>query len=159
MVENSRLDVNIYPMRGKLLLPLLLGVLLLLGLAGCGTSDAGGSTGGTGSTATTPQSNATSGELQVSLSVDPDPPQAGPATFTVEVKDSEGKPVEGAQVSMSGRHVGMAHGGIEGQLEEQGGGRYQAEGSFSMSGTWRFDVEAVSGSLAPKTQTFEIAVR
>lgn len=119
----------------------------LLVLAGCGSDN----TGGTGTSS--------SGELQVSLSTDPAPPQGGPVNLIVEVKDAQGKSVEGAQVTVGARHTGMTHGGIEGQLVEQGAGRYQASGSFSMSGTWRVKIDVTKAGMASKTETVDLQVR
>ncbi len=125
---------------------LIVSTVLLLGLAGCGGSDAG-----TGA--------APGGDLQLSLSTDPNPPAAGPVTLTVEVKDAKGQPVDGATVSVSAKHTGMSHGGIDGQLASRGSGRYQASGSFSMAGTWRATVTVSKEGLSSKTQAFDLPVR
>ena len=132
-----------YPYR---FLILILGALLLVSLAGCGSDNASKDT-------PVPQ------ELQIALSTDPTPAQAGPVSLIVEIKDAQGKPVEGAKVSLTARHTGMTHGGIAGDMVDQGGGRYQASGSFSMSGTWRAEVKASKEGANPKTQSFDLPVR
>jgi hypothetical protein len=124
--------------------------LVIFGLAACGGQE---TTGGTG-VATAPPA----GDLRISLTTDPNPPKAGPVTVVVEVKDAQGKPVDGAQVSVSINHTGMSHGGIKGDLTSQGSGRYQADGSFSMSGTWHADVEVTSQGGSATTQSFELQV-
>lgn len=119
---------------------------LLLTLAGCGQGDTGSSTPSTS-------------DLQLSLTTDPSPPKPGPATIIVEVKDSQGKAVDDAKVSVSIRHTGMSHGGIEGELVSQGSGRYHASGSFSMTGTWRAQVKANKQGSPQKEQSFDLAVK
>ncbi len=121
-------------------------IVLLLGLAGCGGSDAG-----TGA--------APSGDLQLALSTDPNPPSAGPVTFTVEVKDAKGQPVDGAKVTLSAKHPNMSHAGIDGELAPQGSGRYQAGGALSMGGTWSVTVNVSKEGLPSKTQAFDLPVR
>ncbi|HEX8229558.1 MAG TPA: FixH family protein [Chloroflexia bacterium] len=122
------------------------GTLVVLGLAACGGNGA--------DSASVPTSTA----IQLALTTDPDPPAAGPAKIVVEVKDAGGKPVDSARVSISIRHVGMSHGGIEGELTPEGSGRYVAEGSFSMSGTWRAEVQVTPQGGSPTTQSFDIEV-
>ena len=123
-------------------------IVLLLALAGCG-----GDNTGTG-TATT-----TGGDLQMSLSTNPDPPTAGPVTFTVQVKDANGQPVDGAKVTLSAKHPNMSHAGIDGELVSQGSGRYQASGSLSMGGTWSVTMSVTKDGLPTKTQTVDLPVR
>jgi hypothetical protein len=135
---------------------LALGLLALLGLAACGgeSSTTGGNEGAQG----TPAQGAAGGDLQISLITDPSPPKSGPATIAVEIKDAAGKPVDGAQVSISANHVGMSHGGIEGELTPAGSGRYEAKGSFSMSGTWRAEVQVTPQGGTAKTRSFDLQV-
>ncbi len=135
---------TVRPMR---LLTLALASITLLSLAACSSDPAA------------PGNTAVPQEMQISLSTDPAPPQAGPVSLVVEVRDAQGKPVEGAKVSISVKHTGMGHGGISGDMVDQGGGRYQASGSFSMSGTWRAEVKASKEGVNPKTQSFDLPVR
>jgi len=126
---------------------LVLSSLMLLSLAACSSDPAA------------PSNTPVPQELQLTLSTDPNPPQAGPVSLIVEIKDTQGKPVEGAKVSLTAKHTGMTHGGISGDMVDQGGGRYQASGSFSMSGTWRAEVKASKDGTNPKTQSFDLSVR
>ncbi len=128
---------------------LLLSLTLVVGLSACGSNTPGDAVG----------AGAATGEMQMSLTTDPNPAQAGPIKFIVELKDAQGQAVEGAQVSLSARHTGMSHGGIDGQLVEQGAGKYQATGSFSMAGAWHVDVEASKSGLPTKKQSFDVVVR
>lgn len=129
------------------LVMLALASLMLLSLAACSSDPAA------------PGNTPVPQELQITLSTDPAPPQAGPVSLVVEVRDAQGKPVEAAKVSLTARHTGMSHGGIAGDMVDQGGGRYQASGSFSMSGTWRAEVKASKEGVNPKTQSFDLPVR
>ncbi len=81
------------------------------------------------------------GDLQLSVSLNPDPPQPGPTTFTLQVTDPAGQPVAGAQVRWSMDMTNMNMGPQNGQMTDLGSGRYQARGAFSMGGPWRISVE------------------
>lgn len=124
------------------------------GLAGCGTA-APSPAPITGSAPTAGDSAA----LQVSLSIFPDPPAAGPATFTVDVHDALGNPVDGAEVSMAAKHATMMHGGPGGTLSNQGGGKYSGEGNFSMTGQWEVTITAAKAGAEPVTKAFAVAVQ
>lgn len=143
----------------RLFRPILLTVLslvLALGLAACEGSESGspGSPDGLSS-----PTGGSASALQVSFTTDPDPAKPGPVTVIVEVKDSRGQPVTGAQVTVSIRMTNMSHSGIDGQLLEQGSGKYQASGSFMMAGTWRAKVAVSGQGLPATTSTFDIEVR
>ena len=81
------------------------------------------------------------GNLQLSLSLNPDPLQPGPNTFTLQVKDPAGQPVAGAQLRWSMNMTNMNMGSQDGQMTDLGSGRYQARGAFSMGGPWRINVD------------------
>jgi hypothetical protein len=121
--------------------------LMVLALVGCGS----GPGGAAGSDATE--------QLQVSLITEPDHPRTGPVTLIVEVRDGQGSPVDGARVSVEVDHVGMAHGGIKGELAAQGSGRYRATGSLSMPGIWRAVVRVDRPGRPTQTRTFDLQVR
>jgi hypothetical protein len=121
---------------------LTLALALALALAGCGES------GGPAA-----------GEIQVSVSTEPDPPRSGPVDLTVEVKDSQGKAVDGARVIVNADMVGMNHAGLEGEMAPHGAGKYKASGEFIMSGTWRIKVDVTKDGLPAKSQTFHLDVR
>lgn len=123
-----------------LLARLLVGLGLLL-LAGC-----------TGTPAAT-------GSLQVNMAVDPPSPGINTATFTVTVRDAQGQPVDGAQVSINAVHPTMGHGGPSGTLTAQGGGNYAARGNFTMMGTWKVTVTVTKTGFDSVTKDFEVAVQ
>jgi hypothetical protein len=122
-------------------------VMVALLLAACGGDVEAGPTGVTG-------------DLQLSLTTRPNPPVRNEsATVVVEVKDKDGKPVEGATVMLASGMIGMSHGGPKGQLADMGGGTYEGAGKFSMGGTWRIEIEASAGGDPPTTGRFDIEVK
>lgn len=128
---------------------LLLAALVLAGCSAGATAPATGDTGG----APTPAA------VQVTLRVQPDPPVAGPASFTVDVRDDQGRPLDGATVSLNGIHPGMSHGGPSGDLSAQGGGTYTGSGTFSMAGDWAVTVTVAPPGGAPVSKQFQVTVR
>lgn len=73
----------------------------------------------------------------ISLSTNPNPLQPGPATFIIEVKDKNDKPVNNATVSFDLNMTAMNMGTQRGNAISQGNGRYSAVGNMSMRGPWR----------------------
>lgn len=71
------------------------------------------------------------------LSTDPNPLRPGRATFMIDVKDKNGKPVDGATVSFDINMTAMNMGTQRGTATSQGNGRYSALGNMSMRGPWR----------------------
>jgi YtkA-like len=68
--------------------------------------------------------------------VAPDPPTKGPATVTLKLADSAGRPIVGARVNLEGN---MSHPGMRpvfGEASEVAPGRYEAALEFTMGGDW-----------------------
>jgi hypothetical protein len=81
-------------------------------------------------------------DVGVDLSIEPDPPQMGPATVTVILTGADGQPVQGAQMEIEGN---MSHAGMVPVLavaRETAPGHYQAELEFTMVGDWFMLVRA-----------------
>lgn len=81
-------------------------------------------------------------DVGVDLSVEPDPPQMGPATVTVILTGADGQPLQGVQMEIEGN---MSHAGMVPVLavaREVSPGRYQAELEFTMVGDWFMLVRA-----------------
>ena len=74
--------------------------------------------------------------LSVDFEISPQPPRAGPATITLRISGSDGKPMSGVSVRLEGNmtHAGMAP--SFGTAEEISPGRYRAPFDFSMGGDW-----------------------
>jgi hypothetical protein len=81
-------------------------------------------------------------DVGVDLSIEPDPPQVGLATVTVDLTDANGQPIQGAQVELEGNmsHAGMVP--VLASAQEIMPGRYQAEMEFTMVGDWFMLVRA-----------------
>jgi hypothetical protein len=105
-----------------------------------------------------PQSTDTRG-MEIILTTDPNPPRPGPVTLIVELKDAEGRPVNGADVSVSTGMPSMGHGGPGGQFVEQGGGKYSAQGTFGMGGVWRATITIVQPGQEPIKKEIDFTIQ
>ncbi|HAJ35072.1 MAG TPA: hypothetical protein DCL15_05210 [Chloroflexi bacterium] len=108
---------------------LLLGLLLLMTMTGCGAA---------------PQSaNTDSSGLMIELSTTPDPLVAGEVTLMVSVKDTTQQAVNGADVTLLASHDAMATMLVQQKAVSTGIGRYRATFDFSRDsqGDWRVTVE------------------
>jgi len=94
----------------------------------------------------------------ISLSTNPDPLQLGQATFMIDVKGNNGKPVDDATVSFDINMTAMNMGTQQGTATPQGNGRYSAVGSLSMRGPWRIrtSVKMPDGSMENKDFTVNV---
>lgn len=94
----------------------------------------------------------------ISLSTDPSPLRPGRATFMIDVKDTNGKPVDGATVSFDINMTAMNMGTQRGTATSQGNGRYSAVGNMSMRGPWRVatSVKMPDGSTESKDFTVNV---
>ncbi len=92
------------------------------------------------------------GGLDVAIvSVSPDPATVGDAVITLEIRDSDGNPVEGATIEVEGAmtHAGMKPVIVE--TESLGEGKYATKDfEFTMGGDWVLIVRATlaDGSTA-----------
>ena len=82
------------------------------------------------------------GNAIISLSTDPNPLGLGQATFIIDVKDKNGKPVDNATVSFDLNMTTMNMGTQQGNATSQGNGRYSITGRISMRGPWRIKTKA-----------------
>lgn len=73
----------------------------------------------------------------ISLSTSPNPLQPGPATFMIDIRDKNGKPVDNATVTYDLNMTTMNMGTQRGNATPRGNGRYSAAGIMSMRGPWR----------------------
>ena len=81
-------------------------------------------------------------DVAVELSIEPEPPQLGPAAITVMLRDAGGEPLSGAEVELEGNmnHAGMVP--VFAAAVEVAPGRYQADLEFTMGGDWFILVRA-----------------
>lgn len=101
-----------------------IGVIAILGFKLMGSSGSSSSSGSGGSS-------------QVSLTTDPNPLRMGQATFIIDVKDGNGKPVDNAAVFFDLNMTAMNMGTQQGNATSQGNGQYAASGRMTMQGSWR----------------------
>lgn len=101
-----------------------LGCLVLLLLAGCG------------------RGSKDLPDVNVTLEIEPSPPQLGLASITVALHDASGLPISGAQVELEGNmnHAGMVP--VFAEASEVAPGRYRAGMEFTMGGDWFILVRA-----------------
>jgi hypothetical protein len=81
-------------------------------------------------------------DIAVELSIEPEPPQLGPAAITVTLRDAGGELLSGAEVELEGNmnHAGMVP--VFADAVEVAPGRYQADLEFTMGGDWFILVRA-----------------
>jgi Cu(I)/Ag(I) efflux system membrane fusion protein/cobalt-zinc-cadmium efflux system membrane fusion protein len=110
-----------------------------------------GATGGT--TAQAAQAN-------IEFSTSPSPPRKGGNTFRVKLTDRGGKPITGAQVSVTFfmpamPAMGMAAMRTVSNLSDKGTGQYEGSGNLGSGGTWQVSIAAQKNgqTLASKQLT------
>ena len=81
-------------------------------------------------------------DVTVDVTVEPTPPQLGPATVYVELHDSNDQPITGAAVELEGNmnHAGMVP--VLANASEVAPGRYEATLNLGMAGDWYILVRA-----------------
>jgi len=89
--------------------------------------------------------------------VPPQPKFAKKTVFRVSIKESFGKPVNGAQAQASLVMPLMDMGKNEFPLKQVGNGEYEGTGEFSMAGEWEVIVTASAAGRSGKT-TFNVKV-
>ncbi len=91
--------------------------------------------------------------IEIRAAAEPASPRVGENQILIELRDAEGRPVEGAdlrtRVHMQAMGAMPAMGGPA-EVSELGGGRYRADYKLDMSGTWMLEVRAkpASGPMA-----------
>jgi len=101
--------------------------------------------------------------VNADLATDPNPPARGTNKLTVTVKDSSGKPVSGAQVSVAFYMaampaMGMAAMKAQSSLVEQRGGTYAGTIDLQSGGTWQVTLTASKGGQALVGKQFNVSV-
>lgn len=130
----------------NVLIALVIGVIIVVGL---GWKALSGSTSGSG---------ASTGSEAITLTTSPNPLRMGQATFMIDVKDSNGKPVNDATVFFDLNMTAMNMGTQEGNATPQGNGRYAANGNMSMRGPWKVSTKVTmpDGSVVNKDFTVNV---
>jgi len=96
------------------------------------------------------------GGLEIRAAVEPETPRLGENRLVLELRDAEGRPVEGAnldvKVHMHAMGAMPAMGGPA-HVAETGGGRYEAHFALDMGGTWQVEIAAGSEARAEGSLT------
>ena len=105
----------------------LLAVLLSFTLVGCGRVS---------------QQEDQATDVNVALTIHPDPPGVGPAQLTVSVSGADGRPIDGARLHIKGdmTHTGMQP--VLAQVEGGDKGEYEIPFEWTMGGDWIVTVTA-----------------
>ncbi len=91
--------------------------------------------------------NAARAKISVKFTTLPSPPRKGTNTFRVQLTGSNGRPIEGAQVTTTLSMPGMPAMGMPAMrvavaLGSKGGGLYEGSGKLGSGGTWQVSVTA-----------------
>src|SRR5712664_1489349 len=86
-------------------------------------------------------------QAKAELSTEPDPPHKGANTFRVRLADASGRPISGAEVSVTFSMpampaMGMAAMRTQVPLTEKGNGLYEGSGQLGSGGTWQVTILA-----------------
>jgi Cu(I)/Ag(I) efflux system membrane fusion protein/cobalt-zinc-cadmium efflux system membrane fusion protein len=108
-------------------------------------------------------SNAAALQMQIDLSTQPSPPHKGSNTVLVKLTGTDGKPVTGAQVSVTFTLPAMPAMGMAGQhaaasLSEKGNGEYEGAVQLPAGGTWVTNVTAQRGGRSVATKQLSVDV-
>ncbi|MGH9342364.1 MAG: efflux RND transporter periplasmic adaptor subunit, partial [Terriglobia bacterium] len=91
--------------------------------------------------------NAPGGRATIEFTTSPSPPHKGSNTFRVKLTGSDGKPVTGAEVTVTFFMpamvaMGMPSMRVVSKLSDKGGGMYEESGDLKTGGTWQVTVVA-----------------
>ncbi len=102
-------------------------------------------------------------QATLELTTDPAPPRKGSNTFRAALKDADGNPVSGAQVTITFfmpamPQMGMAAVRAEFPLAEKGEGIYEGRGNLPAGGTWQVTIVARRNgqTVAAKQLTLDV---
>ncbi len=101
------------------------------------------------------------GQPHIDLATDPSPPHRGANVLRVSLKGQDGKPLSGAQVSVTFfmpamPAMGMAAMRTVSQLDEKSVGEYQGRVQLDTGGTWNVTVTAMRGGQTIATRTLSL---
>ena len=87
------------------------------------------------------------GQATLDLKTDPSPPRKGSNTFRVKLTTPEGKPLDGAQVTVSFYMPAMPAMGMAAMrtvvsCSNKGSGMYEGSGTLGSGGTWQVNIAA-----------------
>ncbi len=100
--------------------------------------------------------------FRLDFKTDPSPPARGQNLLTVNLADAAGKPVAGAQVSVTFYMAAMpamqmAAMKAQARLTDQGGGRYAGSVELQSGGTWEVNVAAIKNGQTLAARRFDVS--
>ena len=95
---------------------------------------------GGASTPAASNDDASSQQVNIAVSTNPNPAMMGDMELILTITDKDDNPIEGATVDVSADHTDMTGMTMGGAATDQGGGRYAINANFSMSGNWKITV-------------------
>ena len=100
-------------------------------------------------------------QANIELATAPSPPQKGSNTVRVRLTDPAGKPVAGAQVTVTYFMAAMPAMGMAAmktvvQTSDKGGGMYEGTGSLGSGGTWQITITATQNGLTIADRQFTV---
>ena len=100
-------------------------------------------------------------QTSADLTTEPNPPQKGVNTFRVKLTNSTGKPIAGAQVTVTFfmpamPAMGMAAMKTVAQMSDRGGGMYEGTGSLGSGGTWQVTITATQNGQTVANKQFTV---
>ena len=105
--------------------------------------------------------NAAPTQASAELATSPSPPQKGNNTVRVKLTDQAGKPVAGAQVTVTFFMAAMPAMGMAAmktvvQTSDKGGGMYEGTGSLGSGGTWQVTITAIQNGQTLANKQFTV---
>ena len=103
----------------------------------------------------------TQARASVELTTAPSPPQKGTNTVRVKLTDQSGKPLTGAQVTVTFFMAAMPAMGMAAmktvvQTSDKGGGTYEGSASLGSGGTWQVTITALQNGQAIANKQFTV---
>src|SRR5260370_38260891 len=100
-------------------------------------------------------------QANVGLTTAPSPPPIGSNTVRVKLTDQQGKPLTGAQVTVTFFMAAMPAMGMAAmktvvQTSDKGGGTYEGSASLGSGGTWQVTITAVQNGQAIANRQFTV---
>src|ERR1700732_2645584 len=100
-------------------------------------------------------------QANVELRTAPSPPQKGNNTVRVKLADQSGKPLTGAQVTVTFFMAAMPAMGMAAmktvvQTNDKGGGMYEGSGSLGAGGTWQVTIAAIQSGQTIANKQFSV---
>ena len=100
-------------------------------------------------------------QANVELVTAPSPPRKGSNTVRVKLTDQQGKPLTGAQVTVTFFMAAMPAMGMAAmktvvQTSDKGGGTYEGSGSLGSGGTWQVTITAIQNGQTIANKQFSV---